>query len=215
VRVKLARLALAAVTLAGCRRSSPELSLPVRRPERFTCCNLHYSAEAISDANYWTGTKLPAGTPVRIERLTNDSVTFSTSEVTLTLTHEYGTKEESFQQYLDKVLVAADPRPRIAGYPLAVRRAIDNAKIERGMTREQVLLSLGYPPTDRTASVRDREWTYWWNGSIKYKVVFDEAGKVADVIGRPAPTAEVPILNADRPPPSPDSAKGSKKHKRQ
>jgi SmpA / OmlA family len=212
VRARLAWLALAAAVVAGCRHSpSPEPLRPLERRERFTCCNFHYSSEAINDANYWTGTKLPAGTPVRIEHLTNDSVTFSTGEVTLTLTHKYGTKGESFQQYLDKVLVTADPRPRIAGYPRAVRRAIDNAKVERGMTRDQVLLSLGYPPMDRTASVQDREWTYWWNRSFPYKVVFDDAGKVADVTGRPAPTAEVPIANADRPPP----AKASKKHKGQ
>ena len=212
MRARLAGLAFAAVVVVGCRHSpSPGVPRPIERPERFTCCNLHYGSEAISDANYWTGTKLPAGTPVRIERLTKDSVTFSTGEVTLTLEHEYGTKEESFQQYLDKVLVADDPRPRIASYVRAVRRAIANAKVERGMTREQVLLSLGYPPMDRTASVEDREWTYWWNRSFHYKVVFDNAGKVADVIGRPAPTAEVPIANADRPPPPPDSAKKHKK----
>lgn len=209
-------LAFAAVVVAGCRHSpSPEVPRPIERPERFTCCNLPYSSETIGDANYWTGTKLPAGTPVRIERLTDDSVTFSAGEVTLTLTHEYGTKQESFQQYLDKVLVADDPRPRIAVYPRAVRRAIGNAKVERGMTREQVLLSLGYPPTHRTPSLRDREWTYWWNRSLTYTVVFDNAGKVADVIGRPAPTAEVPIANADRPPPKPGSTKASKKHKGQ
>jgi SmpA / OmlA family len=209
MRARRAWLGLAAVVV-GCQHStSAEPTIPIGRPERFTCCNLHYKSDAISDANYWIGTKLPAGTPVRIERLTNDSVTFSTGEVLLTLTHESGTKGESFQQYLDKVLVVDDPRPRIAGYPLRVRRAIDNAKIERGMTREQVLLSLGYPPMDRTASVRDREWTYWWNRSLYYKVVFDDAGKVADVVGRPAPTAEVAIPNAEQPPP----AKASKKHK--
>src|SRR5437867_5898212 len=97
---------LAFVAVAGCRNSPPpEVSRPVERPERFTCCNLHYDSDAISDVNYWTGTKLAAGTPVRIERLTDDSVTFSTGEVLLTLTRAYVTNGESFQQYLDKVLV--------------------------------------------------------------------------------------------------------------
>jgi len=208
MRARLAWLAL--VVFAGCRLSPPPgESRPIERPERFTCCNLHYTADAISDANYWIGTKLPAGTPVRIEGLTDDSVTFSTGQVLLTLTHEYGTKAESFNQYLDKVLLATDPRPRIAAFNLRVRRAIDNAKIERGMTREQVLLSLGYPPSDRTASIQEREWTYWWDRSLYYKVIFDNAGKVADVVGRPAPTAEVAIPNADQPAPP----KESKKHK--
>ena len=82
------------------------------------------------------------------------------------------------------------------------------------MTREQVLLSLGYPATDRTPSLQDREWTYWYNQrGDRYKVAFDEAGKVSDVIGRPAPTAEVKILNADVPQDPNKDSKKSKKHK--
>jgi hypothetical protein len=201
-RAAVGWLGLVAIVAARCsHRPSPEVLRPIERPERFTCCNLRYDATgAISDANYWWGTTLPAGTPVRIERLTDDAVTFSAEEVTLTLTHEHGTKEESFQQYLDKVLVSDDPRVRIARYPRSVRRAISSAKVERGMTRDQVLRSLGYPPTDETPSLEDREWKYWWNSSYSYTVVFNAAGKVAEVVGRPAPTAELPIRNADRPP---------------
>lgn len=206
----------AAVLAAACRHSaSPETLQHFEGRSLFTCCNLHYESEDINDANYWIGKTVPAGTPVRAEKMTRDSVTLAAGDVRLTLTHQYGTGQESLQQYLDKVLIAADPRPRIAAYPAAVRRAIDNGKVERGMTREQVIASLGYPPTHRTASVQEREWTYWYNRWVTYKVVFDDVGKVAEVVGRPAPTAEVPIANADAPPPSPATSKPSgKKHKK-
>jgi hypothetical protein len=209
------RLALAAgLLLAGCHHgtSAPEPSRQVDNRTRYTCCNLHYEGDETNDANYWTGKTLPAGTAVRIEKLTEESVTFSAGGERLTLKHEYGTKQERFSQYLDKILVLSDPRPRIGAYPPAVRRAIDNSKVERGMTREQVILALGYPPTHRTPSLREREWTYWYNRWVTYKVVFGDAGKVADVVGRPAPTAEMPIANADASPPSAASQTKSSKH---
>ncbi len=226
--VRWAALLASAWLMASCRQAAPPPATLIQIEGRslFTCCNLHYETEDINDANYWAGKLLPAGTPVRIEKVTSDGVTFSAADVRLKLTHEYGTKEESLEQYLAKVLVANDPKPRIAAYPAAVRRAIALAKVERGMTREQVLVSLGYPATNRTPSLQGKEWTYWYNPDaqpwynswITYRVVFDDAGKVSDVVGRPAPTAQVPILNADAPPPS-DTGKNQgssqtpKKHK--
>ena len=214
----LALVATAWLT-ASCHRAAPPSPALQQLEGRslFTCCNLHYEKQDINDANYWVGKLLPAGTPVRIEKTADGAVTFSAGDVQLTLTHEYGTKEESFDQYLAKVLVADDPKPRVAAYPPAVRRAIENAKVEVGMTRAQVLLSLGYPPTHRTAGVEAREWTYWYNRWVTYKVAFDDSGKVSEVIGRPAPTAEVPIPNADAAPsasgPANEKPKASKRHK--
>jgi hypothetical protein len=201
---------------AACRHAPPsaETLQHFERRNLFTCCNLHYEGEDINDANYWVGQKLPAGTSVHVEKMSADSITFIAAGTRLTLTHEYGTAQESLQQYLDKVLVPIDPGPRIAAYPAAVRRAIDNAKVEHGMTRDQVILSLGYPPTHRTPSLQEREWTYWYNRWVTYKVVFNDAGKVAEIVGRPAPTAEVPIANADAPPPPTPSPKKPPRRKK-
>jgi hypothetical protein len=217
----LVLLATAWLTVSCHRGAPPSPALQQLEGQNlYTCCNLHYEKADINDANYWIGKLLPAGTPVRIDKVSGDAVTFSASDVKLTLTHEYGTKEEPLEQYLAKVLVANDPKPRIAAYPTAVRQAIESAKVERGMTREQVLLSLGYPATHRTPSLQGKLWTYWYNRWVTYQVAFDDAGKVSDVIGRPAPTSESPIANAEAPPPTPSdsgqkqgSSKGSKKPK--
>jgi len=196
------------VTIGACHRASelPEPQDAVDARTLYTCCNLHYDGSEISDANYWVGTALPPGTPVHIERLGKNSVTFASGDQRFTLTQEYGAKREPFSKYLEKVLTADDPRPRIGAYPPAVRRAIDHGKVERGMTRDQVILSLGYPPADRTAALDGREWTYRYNRWVTYKVVFGDSGKVADVVGRPAPTAQKPIANADAPPAPADKA---------
>ena len=79
------------------------------------------------------------------------------------------------------------------------------------MTREQVILAIGYPPTHRTPSIDASEWLYWYNHWVTYKVQFGPDGKVANVVGRPAPTQDQPIP-AQAPPPSAVKAPTKKKH---
>src|SRR5262249_10342144 len=152
------------------RGAAPEVPADLSGRALYTCCNIHYETADISDVNYWAGKTVAAGTPVTIEKVTSDSVTFSAGDAHLELTHRYGTQEETFAKYPGKIFVADDPRPRIAGYRPGVQRAIANSKVERGMTREQVLSSVGYPPAYRTPSIDGREWTYWYNHWVTYKI---------------------------------------------
>ncbi|HVN83603.1 MAG TPA: outer membrane protein assembly factor BamE [Candidatus Binatia bacterium] len=199
------RIALFALLVvgAGCHRGpAPELVSQYQGRSAFTCCNIHYETDQINDANYFIGTTLPLGTSVTIHGVGRDSVTFVADGKTLTLSHSYGRDQESMQQYIDKVLVATDPKPRLAGFSHSAQDAIKEGRVERGMTREQVLLSLGYPPTHKTPSLDAREWTYWYNRWVSYKVAFDDGGKVSSVIGRPAPTNDKEVHD-DPPPPAP------------
>ena len=89
---------------AACHRTTGPLE-PIRQVDTrtlYTCCNLHYDGDEINDANYWTGKTLPAGTAVRIEKLTKDSVTFNAGEQRLTLEHEYGTKQPCVVEMLNR-----------------------------------------------------------------------------------------------------------------
>jgi hypothetical protein len=61
------------------------------------------------------------------------------------------------------------------------------------MTKPQVIMSLGYPPTHRTASIDMNTWTYWTNRWITYQVQFGEDGKVSMLVGN-APTHNEPIV---------------------
>jgi hypothetical protein len=191
---RLAPIILVFVLAMGCTSAlPPEVLQQYQARTLYTCCNLHYEYSDISDANYYVGKTLPLGTPVTVQSSGRGSVTFNAGGVPVTLTQAYGTAEESFQQYLDKILVAEDPTPRLASYSKAVQDAIRSSRVEPGMTREQVLLSLGYPPTHRTPSISSSEWTYWYNRWVTYKVQFDDTGTVLDVVGRPAPTNNQPV----------------------
>jgi len=203
----------ALVAIVGCHKGpAPEMVSQYQGRSLFTCCNIHYETDEINDANYYVGTTIPYGTPVTIQGVGSDSVTFVADGKKLTLVHRYGRDQESMQQYIDKVLVAGDPKPRVAGYSHSAQDAIKEGRVERGMTRDQVICSLGYPATHKTPSIDSREWTYWYNRWVTYKVAFDDAGKVATVIGRPAPTHDQDVKD-DSPPPPPASKAPAKKGK--
>lgn len=197
---RLLVVSVAIAVLGGCKPAlSPEVLKSYQSRTLFTCCNIHHEGQAISDANYYVGAMVPLGTPVQVQSAARSSVTLTADGTQLTLSQDYGREQESFLQYLDKVLVSEDPRPRVAAFPRDVQAAIHDSRVERGLTREQVILSLGYPATHRTPSTNATEWTYWYNRWVTYKVVFDPAGTVSDVVGRPAPTQDQPIAAAAPP----------------
>lgn len=197
---------------AGCPRQAlpPQVLQQYQGRTLYTCCNIHYETAEISDADYFIGSTIPAGTPVQVDAMTSDSVTFTANGTKLTLNHRYGSAQESIQQYVDKVFVAEDPKGKLATFPRSAQDAIREGRVEKGMTREQVIMSLGFPPTHRTASTTSNEWTYWYNRWVSYKVQFDNQGLVASVVGRPAPTQDKPI--EPDPPAPPPPARGKKRH---
>jgi SmpA / OmlA family len=201
------------VFVAACKPPAPPgLLQEYQGRSLMTCCNIHYETNEVSDANYFLGATIPAGTPVQVQSLTGNSITFTADGRQLTLVHSYGKDQESIQQYVNKILVPNDPKAQLATFPRSAQQAIHDGRVEKGMTREEVIMSLGYPPTHRTASTTSNEWTYWYNRWVSYKVQFDEHGVVSNVIGRPAPTQDQPIQPDPKPAPKPAARGKSKKH---
>lgn len=191
---------LGILAVAGC---TPVLSKQALQSYQnrtlYTCCNIRHETADINDANYAVGTIIPLGSTVQVQAASRNTVTLVVAGTTLRLGHYYGAQQESFQQYLDKLLVPDDPRAKLARFSRSAQAAITEGRVEKGMTREQVIMSLGYPPTHRTPSLSASTWTYWYNTWVTYQVTFDDAGVVANVIGSPAPTRNEAIT-PDAPP---------------
>lgn len=197
---------IAALLVAGCHpKVSPEVLQQWQSRTLYTCCNIHYEGQTLNDANYYVGSTLAFGSPAVVEEMTDQSVTFNSGTTKLTLLHAFGTQQETGQQYFDKILVQSDPHLRYAAFPKAAQAAISDSRVERGMTREQVLMSVGYPPTHRTASTNDATWTYWYNRWKTYQVMFDDSGVVVNIVGD-APTRNDPVVS-ETPKPTPVPAR--------
>lgn len=182
--MKAMRLAIVALVLAGCGTAvPPEVLHQWQGHALYTCCNLRYEGKDITDANYAAGTILPFGSPVVVDEMSDHEVKFTSGATTLELKHKYGREQESSQQYFHKILVPDDPHERFAKFPPAIQTAIDDGRVERGMTREQVIMSIGYPPTHQTPTLDMSRWTYWSGRMSTYTVIFDDRGVVTRIVG--------------------------------
>jgi hypothetical protein len=182
-------LVIAVAALAGCMvKVPPELQKHYTGRTLYTCCNLYYQGDQVTDANYRDGELLPLGTPVSVTKLEPNSITFNAQGKVLTLQHIYGRNQEPYKQYFDKIFVESNRAEMVANFPPIIRKAIEDGRIEAGMKRGEVVLSLGFPPTDDNPSPEATTWKYWYSRGRSYSVVFDSNGYVSDITGQPAPT---------------------------
>jgi outer membrane protein assembly factor BamE (lipoprotein component of BamABCDE complex) len=79
----------------------------------------------------------------------------------------------------------------MAAFPPAIRDAILAVKVMPGMTREQVLMAVGYPVAAENPSLDAPTWRYWRDSWSEYQVNFDEKGLVKSVVGDPVSLSRV------------------------
>jgi hypothetical protein len=141
--------ALLIIGIAGCKGGmrGPEVAHPMTGTTRYLCCNLYYEKTKTNDTNYQVGTKVPFGTKVFVDRVRRDSVDFTPEgQPTITLIYKQGDRNVPFDSYLDRLFVDRDPRGQLRKVKRERVEAIERGTIEKGMTREQVMMARGIPP---------------------------------------------------------------------
>src|SRR5262249_15469042 len=112
----------------------------------YLCCNLHYDKPEITDANYTQGSLVPFATRVEIVQVNRQGVVFKPAGHTpLTLDYRHGSRA-AFDQYLNHLFVADDPRLKLRKVPARQVKLMESGTVTPGMSKEQVLMTLGYPP---------------------------------------------------------------------
>jgi len=167
-------LPLVAVVV-GCLPTSSPVPNPLDGQTRYLCCNLHYEQTTVADVNYQQGALLPLGTRVQISKVTRNGVTFQPGGggAPITVVLKYGRKNLDLDTFVNRLLVPKDPKLALARAGTKVRKQVESGVVEPGMTRDQVLMSLGYPPAHRTPQLSSPQWTYWQNRWISFIVWFD------------------------------------------
>ena len=162
-----------ALILAGCD------SLPERKPPElwmtgYTCCNLrHYrQTNQISDGNYSDGVVIPAGSPIRIYKpgFSSYRADADIAGSRYVLTQDYARSLESFEVWARRIAVSESPKRKMAKWPAKVQATVESGQVMVGMTKEQVLIALGYPLKTATPNLNNNPWRYWHSSFNKYDV---------------------------------------------
>lgn len=197
----LVALALPLVVLvAACQ--GPPVPNPMVGESRYLCCNMHYEKPEVTDVNYQRGALIPFGTKVQILEVRKASVKFQPEgHPPITFVVKHGKGLVTIDQYMERLFLTQDPHLKLRGTaaaaaargkkgakpaagtpatPAKIQKLIEEGTVDVGMTRDQVLMSLGYPPAHRTPSLEGPTWTYWQNRWESFTVNFD-GDKVAGV----------------------------------
>ncbi len=181
--------ALLAAAFATATRAQENVDLG----EGFLCCNMHSDGAWISDANYQDPSKtmIPFGTPMRHAGWGRYRVQVDIEGRRLEIGNDYS-RTLPMEEFGRRYLVKKDPRkqPAYTGASAKVRKAIESAHVVRGMTRDQVLMALGYPVVNETPVLQATPWKYR-AASGAFSVHFDGQGRVSNVHGDPATLAQV------------------------
>jgi hypothetical protein len=166
--------------------------------EGYLCCSLRHDksrgVETASDANWAEWRKmLPAGTKVKVGRAMimdrsrwveggpyDFSVTASKTE--LVLSNKF-TQHMSPADYISRLVVKEDPSIRIASYSPEVQAAIKSGRVMKGMTKEQVVTSLGYPLKKENPDPKSLMWRYYYGSFDEFFIIFDANELVSDITG--------------------------------
>lgn len=154
-------------------------------PEGYTCCNLHYDKDRISDANWRRAAMIPAGARIKVIEYGSNRANVEIDGRPFVIVQDYGRREEPLQQFIQKLVVKGNPQAKIAKYPEKIRQAVRDGMVIPGMTREQVIISVGYPPTHRTQSLDSSVWNHWASRAGRYEVHWNGRGTVDHIVGTP------------------------------
>jgi hypothetical protein len=150
----------------------------------FLCCNMRTDGSWISDINYDENGKhiIPVGTPLTYLGQGRNRVKINIQGKDQAIGNDYS-RDLSLDEFAKRYVVTDDPKAKISTFPKNIQDAIAAARLTKGMTREQVLMSVGYPVSSENHDLKDKTWRFWLTSFGEFHVKFDDSDHVVEVTG--------------------------------
>jgi hypothetical protein len=151
-------------------------------PAGYLCCNMRTDGSWISDINYQDAGKkgLPVGTLLKVTGYGRNRVNVDINGQKQSIGNDYS-RSTPLDVFARRYVVEQDPLTKIVSFPKKIQDAIASARVTKGMTREQVLMAIGYPVSDENPSLDSKEWRFWLSSFVEFVVVFDDKGLLQKV----------------------------------
>ena len=165
--------------LAGAAVASAAWAQPTEKPEGFLCCNMRSAYGWISDINYETegGQIIPLGTPLKVTGYGFNRAHVLIDGQKQSIGNDYS-RTLPLNVFIKRYVVPTNPQEKLAQFAPHIQAAIRASKVTKGMTREQVIMSVGYPVSSENPSLDAKIWRFWLGSFSEYRVRFDDAGLV-------------------------------------
>jgi len=173
-------LSLLLMTLMiGCQSLSPEtkaLLVKMNNQTLYTAYNIWYEKPwRVYSINYKRGAILPAGSKISNLSISSRRISFTANNIKFKISfmarYHPG---QSTETYLKKMLTEKDFNGLTAGMSEKEIDAVKRGAVIVGMSKEEVLVTYGYPPEHRTPVLKSNLWLYWRNRIWTKKICFDQ-----------------------------------------
>lgn len=184
MRFRNAIPALVAVAIATA--VTPAIARQAANTEGFLCCNMRAFDGDIYDINYDDeGARIvPFGSPLTVTNQGRRKLRLLVDGKRFVIENHYS-RDLSETDFAARYVVDEDPRIAAAAFPDKIREAISSARITPGMTREQVVMSLGWPVSSENPDLEAEVWRFWLSSFEEIQVEFDANGLVTDASASP------------------------------
>lgn len=158
----------------GAPAAAQEQTLKIPK-DGYLCCNLRLNGTWASDANTpQSGVRLlPVGSRVIGLAYGSQQVDVEIDGHKISIGNDYS-RTLSIEEFAARWIVPKNPTATANTWSPRVRQAIKATRVAKGMSRKQVLMSLGWPTTSNTPNMDDPVWQYRASNGSDYKVVFNE-----------------------------------------
>ena len=154
-------------------------------PARYTAYTLWYeNPKKMSSINHHMGTMIPAGSEVIDVSIHGKHIGFQLAGGGGAFSIQFIRKYHpgvSIEEFKKRLFVSESLEERIKGFSEEEKTMIRKGMVEKGMSKEALLVSWGNPPEHQTPSTTANTWFYWRNRFMKQAVDFDQNGKVMNV----------------------------------
>lgn len=174
-------------TLCGCAGRHIIMAEVLQVPDHtsiYTAYNIWYTDPMNVDSqNILKGEILPFGTEVEIINLTDKQFHFRTVRDSKEFRIKYNSQAhlKPTEEFIRELFTIKHPDELVEGIRPIVYEKLKRGTVEKGMTKEEVILGYGHPAASRTPSEKEDTWVYWTDPVVGKRIVFLN-GKVTEII---------------------------------
>lgn len=160
---------LALTAIAGCGRTRYQVATqgPV-----YSLTNLHADARGrISSVNYSNGTLIPLCTPIQLGAINSRQARFTHAQTGQRFVY---TMHRSARTPIDQQMARyfGTACPNVTAMSAEDQAGIQQGQVYQGMSKQGVIMAVGYPPEHRTPTLEQDTWRYWGARNRTYEVFF-------------------------------------------
>lgn len=176
-------LLLVMLSLVSCDKAIKQEELPANISlggTYYTQFVIRFEKGTHLTTNYRRGASIPVNTPVKLLNITSKTIEVQVdnpSQKLLVKNVEKHTGDDIYREF-DKLF--AKKKVDLSKFTALERTQIDNGTVAIGMTKNAVIVAIGYPPITETPNLDSNTWVYWKGRFDKFDVHFKD-GKVSKI----------------------------------